>query len=215
MTVISAGLVVSNNQYCFLEPSFTSEPKDELLYDFDLIRGDNATIGLDSMSEKHSWRNTFGFVAKTHAEQRALANFFCVGPNPRMGKVRSFWMPSWISDFQLASNIQFVTDNAFFVKVPLYFDKMFEANRYGIQFELTNNDLVIHKIHAYDENSGQISIAPSTQIGKVINVADVSRLSLVRRVRFDQDRLSFKFRTDGVAETTVQVVEVFEEGVFA
>lgn len=153
------------------------------------------------------WGTTFTFVATSHREQR----IWLYNQENWCGMARPFWVPSWVTDFRLLTDVTPNARNLVYVQKN-GFERVFETDRYGLMFELPNGSVDIYKIAGYDPILGNLILA--NPIAQVIALTEVMRCCLIRRVRAATDLFDWDFVHDGAFSVGVPVTEVFGEGAF-
>lgn len=203
-----SGLDAAAGQLFAGEPDY-ADVQDNLEVYQERIAGANLKIELTTKAGDGKFRWLGGYIWKfaTHLEQRA----FYSRQEWAMGRLRSFWFPSWRSDFTLTKNYAPGSAGQLWVE-PCSFGFSFEPNRYGLWVETYRRDAHVRLITAYDEELGLLSI--DTPLGEALEDRQIYRLSIIRRCRFDTDTFRWKYRNDAVGEVSARVIEVLGEGVY-
>ena len=216
----STGLNLSGHEALLLEPAW-SDPSDFLDINQDIIEGRAKTVKpvsntgptvVDSdggryRMGKHRWTGNYLWRPFNH---RRIYEFWDT-MRYRMGRVRSFWMPSWCSDFTLLKDADPADSDVLYVR-PNGFEWVFEPRRYGVMIETFDRFLDIYECVGYDPVSGCLFIQGTIQTK--IPLASVAKVSLVRRCRADSGSTEWRYTTDAVAEVSMSVREVPYEGTF-
>lgn len=211
MTAIQLGQVtgidIRDNNAFLMEPGF-GEPGSGLLTSQTLIEGPGVPVKATTINKGvQLFNGSYSWPLYSHSLQSQFFNFQSFA----LGRLKSFWMPSWISDFNLLIDISPASGNICYVK-PNTFDFVFEEMRYGLWIESKYRIAHIFLITAYDEEIGELKVNNPFTFSMAVN--DVSRLSLIRRVRFDQDDFDWDYRKDSYAAVSANIQEVRGEGVF-
>ncbi len=203
------GIATANGQALFIEPNWTDDPTDGVDFFADVLGNAGVRQKTDTVVDDalDLWDGSFTLTLYSHAEQRAFFDF----RQRARGRTRSFWMPSWRTDFNVVRDISPDSGNLIDV-APCGFDHVFRPDRFGLFVETTSRVYYTWKIVGYDDEIGRLTVGSSVDV--LIPRSSIARCSLIRRVRFDQDRFPMKFVTDTVVEIGVAVHEVRGEGVF-
>lgn len=217
---VASGLELTGRQSFLIEPNW-SDVRDGLGIANDLFESAATTALPDSKSGPTSARSnnsrrkagrsvfTGRYTFRPYNHQRIYNLFNHM--RQWVGTARSFWMPSWCSDFRLARDLDPLEGNAMYV-VPNGFEHVYEDRRYGVMVETLDRFLDIYECTGYDAASGCLFVSDTLQ--ERTEIENVSRVSLVRRVRSGSDSFDWKFNTDAVADLPISVVETPREGVF-
>lgn len=193
------------------EPSF-ERPQDAVAVDSEVVAGGGTFIELDPLSGVPVWRGSFPFKMKTWAEIKAFADsikFF-------MG-VRSFWIPSWLSDFVLIQN---ASNGATALRVrPANFDRiegLYNAPigqpnplRFGVFIISTTGTRFVRGIRDFnviDASTHEIILHDAMTEALATN--QVQLFSLMRRVKFTQEAFTIDYQNSAVASCSAAVGQV-------
>ena len=203
-------IATANNQFLPLIPTFANvKGVDDFVSDHvfgtNLIAKTGSQLG--GINTSYRFSGEYEYLCFTHAEMFTLFSFW----QERMANIKSFWMPSWVSDFQLASHIEPASRDFITVKENL-FEWIFAPNRYGILIVTENDVCYLYKIQSYDRHLNRIYIGTSLDVD--IPMQSVKLFSLVRRVRFSSQQFKRVAKTDYVVNVALDVIECPNEGQF-
>lgn len=171
-------------------------------------RLDNETgiFRYDLKSEETTQTQRLTLATLTRAESYNLQRFFyrC------KGRLRSFWLPTWLSDVELAEDAE-AGDIYLLTKLDQYYNYCAQAKRRRILIVFLKSGAVeILKIAGYsvsdDGRTGRIYLEQNLK--RALRRRDVYLLSYLCRVRFAEDVLTVDYETTGVATATVGFTEV-------
>ena len=202
------GLQMAGFESFLIEPTFV-DPEDTL----DVTAANLESAGIGTLAATGAgaglieWSGRYTFILgdkKQKGEFFRNQEYWC-------GRSRSFWMPSWRSDFTLAVDGGPPSNNYLRV-LPVGFDFLVEAGRYGLMIQTTGYVLDVYQIVSFDASTGELWLIGS--LDQVFTTANVMRMSLVRRVRSASDEFDWEHDTDAVASVSVGFIEKPREGVF-
>lgn len=206
------GINTAGNEFFRSMPHF-EDPQETLDLSPDHFEGDALPIALgttaDVVEGEHRWISRFIWRCLSHAEQRT----FFEHQQSRLGACRSFWMPSWRSDFRITRDIQPHHRNLLLVEPDNHFEFVYEDNRYGIS--IVDDDQLIHvwQIVGYDPVEGKLMLSANHNL--FLPRARIQFASLVRRVRFRADKFQWSFQKDSIVDIPGEVIECPGEGSFS
>jgi len=214
------GLDTTGGEGFFVEPAWTA-PSDTIDFGSFFIEGRSTkvkpstkvgpTVARSSGDRNklggHRWSGNFLFRPYTHARLYTLFD------NMRrwQGRVMPFWMPSWSSDFRIVRNVDPLEGDVVHV-LPNGFEWLFEDSRYGLMIETFDRFLDIYEIVGYDSATGHLFVRDTLKV--LIELTNIARVCLVRRVRSDSNTFDWRYLTDAIAEVPLGVREVLGEGLF-
>lgn len=148
---------------------------------------------LPTMLQAHHWTLT------SKADAEAFRQFLYA----RRGKAKAIWVPTFLHDMQLASDID-IGDITIDVDNCLYTQFIGAAkNRRDIQIKLRNGTTYYRRIVSSFENTATVErLTMDAVISDPILVADVERISFMMLARLDSDTVELSWWTDDVAEVT-------------
>lgn len=189
-----------------IPPSFNNPPKDKLVGDHEV----RVSGGAEEVVETYPglvWQGEYNKMFCNYQEQKDFLEY----ATKKMGRLRSFWFPSFVSDFTLFQDINGAATHCIYV-VPNNFDWHFESERYGLYIE-TVNDRFVWEITDYkSEHQHPFDLLfTKSQIGKTIKKREVLFASLVRYVRFDTDKFAYSMSTPKVGECSYSFIELPNE----
>ena len=128
------------------------------------------------------------------------------------GMYKSFWMPSWVNDFQPVRDIK-AGDTSFVVDL-VSLDWYYLSNARKKKIVIFTNDwkCSIHDISTYSKFTegtrryGRIYL--STPVDRDIPLSNFRQISYFNLVRFDSDELQVDYESDEVATVTISFKEV-------
>jgi len=206
------GIATADHQAWFEEPHF-EDVNDAIDPNQTPIEGANVLVqpatptGILGTPGITLWNGSFTFVSSLHSEKSAIQRHI----EWAQGRVRSFWMPSWRTDFRIFNDAQPASRNIIYVQ-PVGFEFVYEADRYGIFIELRDRTYHVYRLVGYDPVTAFLTL--NGALDTTFAAEDAVRVCLIRRVRFDQSSFKFGFVTDAVMSVSVNVHEVKGEGVF-
>lgn len=194
-----------------IEPSFDSPPKDRLVGDQE-VKASGGTEEIVEISEDVVWAGQYSKMLCSFAEQAEFARHMFLS----MGRLRSFWFPSFVSDFTLYQDTSGAASHYLYV-IPNNFDWVFQPNRYGLFIRTANGDRHLWEIENYltKEQSPFDILVTKSQLGQTIKKRDVQYASIVRFVRFDSDKFKFVMDTPDAGTVSYQFLELPHEALFA
>lgn len=126
----------------------------------------------------------------------------------RRGRQRSFWMPSWSDDFTLSQPIA-GSDTIIRMNNPLSLTSLGERPEIDIVIRETDGTDHYRQIVGATFSADFIDLELSQFMGVNLSLSQVERISLLRHVRFNADRIEIEHgsRAEGVS-LTVPLLEV-------
>ena len=152
------------------------------------------------------WTGEYTWMPRTYAEQQAIFQH----QHYSQGRLRAFWMPSWVSDFRVSQDISPASGNLIKV-LPAGFEYVFRSDAYGIMIIDNTRTFHIHKIERYEESG---KLWTKSALNFTVAASNIYRAMLVRRCRYDTDNFQFAFRKDTYFEVSAPLIEVLGEGGF-
>lgn len=162
------------------------------------------------------WSGDYEYLFKNKTDRFRILNFW----QRHYGMLKSFWMPSWVTDFIVESD--FTSTFNTFDHTPNGFDKLFNTFSdlssdytnpsdppllsWGLMWVVDNNAYVSPIINA---SEGQITL--QTPFSETFPKKAIEVCSLVRKVRFYGDRLSLAHETASVGTVNLKFLEVLGE----
>ena len=192
---------------------------DQMVADRNLIEGGNTVLSVDPLSGISTWQATFQFGLKSHAEMKAFATWII----QRQGRMESFWLPSWVNDFYLA--VDYVSGTTSLVVSPCWIENLtlfFAADRgtapilpwnLGLMIVQSNENRHFRGIAGFSiDGFGRPVFTLDQSIAATFVVGQVERISLLRRVRVDQDITEIGYDSDSTGRAQVSFAQVPFEG---
>ena len=200
LTLVKAHGIPTDHLF-LMEPTF-KDPTDALQPDREVIRGGGPNVQTATVREAERWTGAFEMALLSHAQQREWFDH----QEWAIGRTRSWWMPSWVNDFELRQAIAPADTDCLLVKPGEF---KFEEDRYGVLIIVKGARAFFFLATGYTGDA----VLLSDEIGESLPLDSVQMISLVRRVRFDQDDFDWQFHSDAAVTLDFSVIEVLGEGV--
>lgn len=146
---------------------------------------------------------SFKYLCETKEQCSDFRDFF----DDKLGRVKSFWIPSWRSDIEVLSS--FVAADTVINIEDFKYDEVFLLEGvFGrhVHFWFPDGTSIIRKIL----DSDGTSITLSGQIGKDCDYVERLVVSFLYMVRFNQDEIEWNYNNQNTAEIDVEFKQVFD-----
>lgn len=148
-------------------------------------------------------RYQFEFLNQTKIEEKEMLDFFM----DRLGQVKGFWMPTWITQFTLLED---AASGASTLSVEDTDFNLLTGEHYLIIF-LQSGDVIIRRISSVTKMVDREILTLDSIINIDIAVSDVLQICLFLYCRLDQDIMTLDYITDAISKTTWTVYELINE----
>lgn len=147
------------------------------------------------------------FVMRWHKFNRSDISNLIYWLHSRRGRWKAFWLPTFGKDFNLLSNIS-ASDTQIIVS-PLPGLEIINETNFHIEIRSVS-DLSFYReiINVTTTLLGNLSLEIATSLGTGFSVSEISRISVLRHVRFDADRIELNYRARGGVSVAVNCLEV-------
>lgn len=175
--------------------------QESYAHDVDII--DNQTgkiVSLDTFIRTR-WRGELRLFAASKDEQKALLAWFY----HLSGRLREFWLPSGAADMRLKSTI---SPSSSSMEIESIGAASLAHEHYGLAFFAKDGRRFytrINRIIAQGENE-QIVFSPN--LNADLSPDDIERISLMRRCRLNDDRISISYRDKEMANINIGTISL-------
>lgn len=176
--------------------------EEKVIRDMHVIDNDIGTVYYDPLYNNAAQTFFVSWSLTNRADLRRVLNWIYT----RKGKLKPFWLPTNTSDMVLAADASMASSTIYV-----------ESFDYGVYY--TSRALRIEKkdgatkyvyVTGGQYDGGYDALPLDEPLGINLNVADVKRISIMYKVRFDSDRVEVNSDDYGVFTVKVPVVEVSE-----
>lgn len=188
---------------------------NDIYYEVGLLSGDAVDRSLEQRLDENdfdlgpierrtTWANArfatpFRRVINGAAEMRAYKNFLY----RRAGKFRAFWQPSF--EVNMRPMNTGVIASTLVIKSDSYID--YGSIRKNIAIQTMAGAWLLRTVsNPIQINADSVQLTLSSALN--INVANIARISYLGLNRFDADRIELNWIGNGVAESTVRILEL-------
>ena len=187
------------------EPHWANTPKVEFPMARQVISFPGTITAIEQESPSVPLIREFTFLSFSKAEEYELLSFFC----EKQGRLKKFWIPSWVSAFTLKSAITIASNQ---VKVNhVNFQKVYSGYE-RIRLLLSNGDTIVRKIiNVVETDKTEEVLTVDTVFDRSIAIGSVVLFDLFLLCRSDIDSFQLEYVSAGVSECSVRVAELIRE----
>jgi len=189
-----------------LAPSWVDDLSASITRNANTLDNESGIVKFDLKSEYASENRDIEYVLSSKTEINNFQRFFC----RCKGRLKSFYMPTWLNDLVLAEDAP-IGQTYLHVKWPLYWQYYAKTTRRKVAiFFLKSGSVKILPIGGYatstDGTMGKVFL--DSALTEAMKASDVVLASYLCRYRFDSDKLTTEYDTTGLASAAVSFAEV-------
>lgn len=222
---------LAEDELLIRDPDFI-DLQSGIFLDSAAIKGASTRTNVDSLTKAVAWTGAYQWQSHTHQEKYELFSFWL----SRMGRVRSFYMPTWTADFKQARRVNagdsfiHVEGNGFEHLYNNHSDRASAytnpaadlTTRWGLMI-IDQEDNKWFRLIDYPDGLllntptlGEYRLVFATETGKDETLPPMKNdtircISLIPRVRANSENCNFQFLTDGVSLFSLTVREIYYE----
>lgn len=164
---------------------------------------DNATgkiVSLDTFARTR-WQGEIRLFLQSKAEQAAIIAWL----HYLKGRLNEFWLPTGAADMQLLSTI---SASASSFEIASIGAASLAHQHYGLQIVSKNGQRYYSKISRIIAQGKNEQVVFSPNIAADLAPSDIERISLMRRCRLNDDRISISYRDKEMANINIGVISL-------
>lgn len=191
-------------------PQWVDDTDNTLSVDKNAVKLDN-----DLGVFKYDVKNTKSYDKvgyNIYLQNKKEINNFIRFMNKTSGRFKSFYMPSWVNDFQICKDIQ-INTNYIYTKFSLLY-KYYATNSRAKKLVIFKKDRTVKIITIFSYTTETINnvmygkLLLSEPFNENLAISNIRMISYLNRVRFDSDSFTFNYETPVVAQVQLAFKEV-------
>lgn len=185
-----------------MKPNWVNNPK----LNTSLLQGEFSTFGISRFYNNWNINKStfgFGFLCETKEQCSDFRDFF----DDHIGRLKSFWIPSWRSDIKVSSAF-LASDSVINIEDYEYNDTYIDEDVVGrhLHFWFPDGTSVLRKVVA----STGLTITIYPTIGKACSNVDRLVVSFLYMVRYNHDGVEWNYHNVNTAQIDVEFKQVFD-----
>lgn len=179
---------------------------EKIIYERELIDNQVGNAKFRNLRSVTDEQFIMSWLTTSKSELNKLRFFI----HSRKGKQKSFWLSSFGKDFELAQNI-----GASDVVIVVFASaKVTDIGKTGFDIEIKSAGTLyrrqVDSWQAGSEINGRptIELTITASLGIAVNAGQIDRISFLRCIRFDQDRIQFNHISKNRCSVSVNCIEV-------
>ena len=188
-----------------IPPDWAKEVSTDFEFSRILLKYPGTALQVISENEKVPMKIEYQFSHFNKTEENTFLSFFV----DRQGRLKKFWIPTWVNRFELVSNMP--TASTYLPTKNVHFKVLYGGyERFFIEFH--NGDLLTRQIVSITDVSETVTnLVFTTPLDRDVNIADINIFGLFLLVRFDIDKCRFGFFNTKTSKSIVRVKELIRE----
>jgi hypothetical protein len=185
------------------EPNWIQLPQGDFDFTREIQQYSGTTLEIYKLIDESISELTYLYSCMDKNDEYYFTNFFC----QRKGRHKRFWLPYWKNPFSLQSDISsgdtiLSIDNCYYNRLDYGNERIFIKLKSGV--------VLTRKVTAViqDGDSEQIILNSSQPIDRNIKRSEIKFFSRLLLVRFNQDTMDIKYRSDSVSNITFKFREL-------